>query len=40
MQWFRRVGASTVVFLRRSAEADMDEELRLHLEMEAEKIAR
>ena len=28
------------VFLRRSAEADMDEELRFHLEMEAEKIAR
>ena len=39
LYWAARERLRTV-FRRRSAEADMDEELRFHLEMEAEKITR
>jgi hypothetical protein len=39
MYWAARERVRTV-FLRARAEADMDEELRFHLEMEADKLAR
>ena len=39
LYWSARERVRTV-FLRARAVADMDEELRLHLEMEADKLAR